>query len=345
MALSVRLALELANRSSLNICFESIVIGVIIFFTVVGNTFVCCAVWRNQRLRTISNMFVVALAISDSLMGILCMPFVFGTLIEGRWLFGDAFCRVHGFTGFTLALVSIHTMSLIAVNRFYCIVKPSKYQNLFRSSRTRIYILIVWLFAFVGSVPPFLLDDGGYSFHPGKGMCLYTFESNLVYTIFIEVAYIGCPLLLISFCYSSVFKEVYRTNKVFVPNQMAVDQLRVNVQETKITKTLAIVFLGFSICWLPASIIDTLGAFYGQPRFKREVYLTYTFMAYLSSLINPIIYGITSRGFRREYKAMLKGLTCHVLWKRNNFHHGQSTTFQESQMEAWQQSRPVEVQG
>lgn len=330
----------LANRSLLNICVESSVIGVIVFLTVVGNTFVCCAVWRNQRLRTISNMFVVALAISDSLMGILCMPFVFGTLIEGRWLFGDAFCRVHGFTGFTLALISIHTMSLIAVNRYYCIVKSAKYQHFFRSSRTRFYIMFVWLFAFVGSVPPFLLENEGYSFQPGKAMCLYTFESNPIYTIFIEVAYIGCPLLLILFCYSSVFKEVYRTNKVFAPNQMTMDQLRVNVQETKITKTLAIVFLGFSICWLPASIIDILGASYGQPRLKREVYLTYTYMAYLSSLINPIIYGITSRGFRREYKAMLKGLTCYMLWKRHDPHHGQSSTFQESQMDVLKQTRP-----
>jgi melatonin receptor type 1B len=182
-----------------------------------------------------------------------------------------------------------------------------------------------------------LLPDGGYSFHPGKAMCLYTFESNVVYTVFIEAGYIGCPLLLISYCYSSVFKEVYRTNKVFAPNQMALDQLRVNVQETKITKTLAIVFLGFSICWLPASIIDILGAAHGQPRFQREVYLTYTYMAYISSLINPIIYGITSRGFRREYKTMINTIMCNRVWKRND--PQQSTTFQESNMEMWRNTR------
>lgn len=271
---------------------------------------VCYAVFRNPRLRTISNMFLVALAISDSLMGILCMPLVLGTLIAGRWPFGDTVCRIHGFTGFTLALTSIHTMGLIAVNRYYCIVKTTKYQNLFKMNRTKMYILLVWLFALVGSVPPFALDDGGYAFQPGKAMCLYTFENNVIYTIFIEAGYIGCPLLLIGFCYSSVFKKVYTTNKVFAQNEMEPEQLRVNIQETKITKTLGIVVLAFSICWLPASIIDTLGAFYGEAPFKREAYLTYTYMAYVSSLINPIIYGITSRGFRREYIAIFKRFTC-----------------------------------
>lgn len=304
------LSTQLSDREAVEVYAECIVLSVMIFVAVSGNIFVCCAVYRNTRLRTISNMFVVALAITDSLMGILCMPFVLGTLAKGKWIFGDTFCVIHGFTGFTLALMSIHTMCLIAVNRYYCIVKSSKYQDLFKTNRTKVYLLVVWLFAFVGSLPPFALRDGGYAFHPGKCMCLYTFENNITYTIFIEAGYIGSPLLIIGFCYASVFKEVYRTNKVFASNQLEPEQLRVNVQETKITKTLAIVFLGFSICWLPASLIDTMGAFYGQAKFGREVYLVYTYMAYLSSLLNPIIYGITTRAFRREYKAMLSSLIC-----------------------------------
>ena len=57
----------------------------------VGNLSVCYAVYRNQRLRTLSNMFVVALAISDILMSTCCMPFSVATLIHGQWIFGEAF--------------------------------------------------------------------------------------------------------------------------------------------------------------------------------------------------------------------------------------------------------------
>ena len=39
-------------------------------------------------------------------------------------------------------------------------------------------------------------------------------------------------------------------------------------------------------------------------------YLTYGFLAYLSSAINPVIYGAMNRHFRREYKAILKKVLC-----------------------------------
>ncbi|EDO45454.1 predicted protein [Nematostella vectensis] len=324
-----KLSHDLATRDTGRVYFESTVMGLIIFFTVSGNTFVCCAIWRNPRLRTISNMFVVALAVSDTSMGVLCMPFTFGTLVSGGWVFGKSFCYVHGFTGMTLALASIYTMSLISVNRYFCIVKPAKYQELFKKRRTVLYILGVWTIAFIGSIPPFFLDDEGYGFQPGKAMCLYKFETNLTFTIFIECVYIACPILLIGYCYSSVFREVYRTNKVFAPNPQSTDQLRAHIQETKITKTLAIVFLGFSLCWVPASIIDTLGSFSGEPPFERPVYLAYTYLAMISSLINPVIYGVTSRAFRQEYKAMFKMIISCGRASSNPGHSGQ-----ESQLES-----------
>ena len=87
--------------------------------------------------------------------------------------------------------------------------------------------------------------------------------------------------------------------------------LRVNVQEAKVTKRLVAVMVGFACCSLPIAIIDNIDIAHGEPTLPRLAYLTYGFLLYLSSTINPFIYCATDKRFRREYKA--------VFWKSFGF--------------------------
>ncbi|XP_078383826.1 melatonin receptor type 1B-like [Oculina patagonica] len=309
MASVESLSLQLATRKDKLVWTETVLFAIINVSAFVGNLSVCYAVYRNQRLRTLSNMFVVALAVSDILMSTWCMPFSVATLIRGQWVFGARFCRFHGFGVFTFGLASLHTMEIIAVSRYFCVVKPDKYIVLFKKQRTLMYIAAVWCVALIGSVPPFFFGHGGFEFQPGKAMCLYTFYTNIAYTVFIECVYIATPLIIITICYAKVFYTVSRSNRVF-SHENKVQLLRANVEEAKVTKTLASVMVGFACCWLPVCIIDYFDAARGEPTLPRQAYLTYGFLVYLSSTINPFIYGITNRQFRREYKAILSGMFC-----------------------------------
>ena len=303
------LSLELATRKGELAWIETALFAIINVPAFVGNLSVCYAVYRNQRLRTLSNMFVVALAVSDILMSTCCMPFSVATLIRGQWSFGEAFCRFHGFGVFTFGLASLHTMGIIAVSRFFCVVKPEKYIVLFKKRRTLMYIALVWCVALIGSVPPFFFEHIGFEFQPGKAMCLYTFDDNIAYTIFIECVYIATPLAIIAFCYSKVFCTVSRSNQVFSLENNP-QRLRANVEEAKVTKTLATVMVGFTCCWLPVCIIDYIDAARGEPTLARRAYLTYGFLVYLSSTINPCVYGATHKQFRRECKAVFRDMLC-----------------------------------
>lgn len=52
-----------------------IVAYVLIFLLcMVGNALVCFTVLRNRHMRTVTNMFILNLAVSDLLVGIFCMP-------------------------------------------------------------------------------------------------------------------------------------------------------------------------------------------------------------------------------------------------------------------------------
>lgn len=46
----------------------------IFFLCMVGNTVVCFIVMRNKHMHTVTNFFILNLAISDLLVGIFCMP-------------------------------------------------------------------------------------------------------------------------------------------------------------------------------------------------------------------------------------------------------------------------------
>ena len=302
------LSQELSTRTEHLVWIETflfVVINVAAFF---GNLSVCYAVYRNQRLRTLANMFVVTLAVSDILSSSCCMPFSVATLARGQWIFGG-FCRFHGFAVFTFGLASLHTMGIIAVSRYFCVVKPEKYTLLFKKRKILMYITVVWLAAFIGSVPPFFFENGGFEFQPGKAMCLYTFQTNIAYTAFIECVYIATPFTLITICYAKVFSTVSRTNRIF-SHRNDPRQLRASIAEAKVTKTLATVMAGFAFCWLPVCIIDYIDAARGEPTLPRQAYLTYGFLVYLSSSINPFIYGATNKHFRQEYKTIIRKLLC-----------------------------------
>ena len=77
--------------------------------------------------------------------------------------------------------------------------------------------------------------------------------------------------------------------------------------KAKVTKRLVAVVVGFAYCWLPIFIVDNIDMAHGEPTLPRPAYLTYGFLVYLSSTINPFMYCATDKRFRREYKV--------VFWK------------------------------
>ena len=82
----------------------------ILLFFFVGNSLTLLVMLLNQRMRTIPNMFVASLAVSDLLLG-LCssVPFGIPALVTSHWLFNDTACQFQGYVSIMLVLASIHT--------------------------------------------------------------------------------------------------------------------------------------------------------------------------------------------------------------------------------------------
>ena len=67
---------------------------VIFLLAVVGNVLVIVTLVQNKRMRTVTNIFLLSLSVSDLLFATLCMPFTLvGNMLE-RFIFGEAVCKI-----------------------------------------------------------------------------------------------------------------------------------------------------------------------------------------------------------------------------------------------------------
>lgn len=88
----------------------SVIIVLFMVASLVGNMLVILSVCRFPAMRTRTNLFLVNLAVTDVMMALLNMPVALVTIIQGRWMFGDAGCQFNGFFFGLGTVLSIHTM-------------------------------------------------------------------------------------------------------------------------------------------------------------------------------------------------------------------------------------------
>ena len=70
-----------------------------------------------------------------------------------------------------------------------------------------------------------------------------------------------------------MFRTVSRSNRVFSQENNP-QQLRANVEEAKVTKSLVAVLVGFACCWLPILVVHNIDAARGEHTLPLQVNLT-----------------------------------------------------------------------
>ncbi|VDI80921.1 Hypothetical predicted protein, partial [Mytilus galloprovincialis] len=66
--------------------------AIIFLLSVMGNCLVILTLFQNRRMRTITNVFLLNLSISDLLLAVFCMPFTLIPLLLRNFIFGEFMC-------------------------------------------------------------------------------------------------------------------------------------------------------------------------------------------------------------------------------------------------------------
>lgn len=68
--------------------------AVVFVVGLVGNALVCVAVYRNHSMRTVTNYFIVNLAVADFMVIFFCLPPTVVWDVTETWFLGTALCKI-----------------------------------------------------------------------------------------------------------------------------------------------------------------------------------------------------------------------------------------------------------
>jgi len=91
--------------------------SVIIVTALCANTLVVVVITSTRQLQTVTNVFLVSLAVSDSLVAGVNMPFQLLFHLHNEWTLGEPLCKLTNYVQGVVIVSSILTLSGIAVDR------------------------------------------------------------------------------------------------------------------------------------------------------------------------------------------------------------------------------------
>lgn len=327
---------SLAEALDLQALSVGIVLAVFILFAIVGNILVILSVACNRQLQTVTNYFIINLAIADLLLSTLVLPFSATLEVLGTWVFGRIFCDIWAAVDVLCCTASIMSLCIISIDRYVGVKHSLKYPTIMTEKKAVVIIIVLWVSSMVISIGPLL----GWKEPPPEddSQCSITEEPG--YALFSSLFSFYLPLLVILIMYFKVYIVARRTTKSLEAgvkkerNKSMEVVLRIHCRslvesnansrkghtfrsslsvrlikfsrEKKAAKTLAIVVGVFILCWLPFFIVLPLGSFFPNLKPSDGVFKVIFWLGYFNSCVNPIIYPCSSKEFKRAFIRLLR---------------------------------------
>ncbi|KAK3100798.1 hypothetical protein FSP39_025456 [Pinctada imbricata] len=180
---------------------------VLIFLaSVIGNTLVILTLIQNERMRTVTNVFLLNLSISDLLLAVFCMPFTFIPVMLKNFIFGEIMCISIRYLQGVAVAVSCFTLVAISLERYFAICRPLESRAWQTRSHSYKLIIICWLLALAIMVPIPVFTKH-LTFPWGVSICKEQWNNHEVekaYQVFITVILLLIPLLIITAAYGLI---------------------------------------------------------------------------------------------------------------------------------------------
>ncbi|CAG9795164.1 unnamed protein product [Diatraea saccharalis] len=117
-----------------------------------GNGLVCFVVHTTPQMKTVTNYFIVNLAVGDIFMTLFCVPFSFVPMLVLRyWPFGEVMCKIVNYSQTVSVLVSAYTLLAISIDRYIAIIHPLKPR--LGKAAAKMIVVAVWTGALATAAP------------------------------------------------------------------------------------------------------------------------------------------------------------------------------------------------
>uniref|UniRef100_A0A8C3AFZ6 Gastrin/cholecystokinin type B receptor n=1 Tax=Cyclopterus lumpus TaxID=8103 RepID=A0A8C3AFZ6_CYCLU len=204
------------SPKDINQTVRIVLYSLIFLLSVLGNSLIIAVLVRNRRMRTVTNLFLLSLAISDLMVSLVCIPFTLIPNLMRDFIFGTGMCKlVMYFMGVS---VSVSTFNLVAISleRYSAICNPLTSRTWQTKSHAAKVITATWVVSFILMLPypvssvlkPFTRHNNSTGF-----MCRLVWPNDVIqqswYVSLVLLLFL-IPGIVIMSAYGLICLELYR---------------------------------------------------------------------------------------------------------------------------------------
>nr|XP_046224102.1 relaxin-3 receptor 1-like [Oncorhynchus gorbuscha] len=293
----------------------SVIYSVVCALGLIGNILVLYLmkskqVWKKSSI----NLFVTSLAVTD-FQFVLTLPFwAIENALDFTWLFGKAMCKIVSYVTAMNMYASVFFLTAMSVARYWSVASAlNSRRRRPRCCSAGFMSIVIWVAAIFAALPHAVFSTTATV--SNEELCLVKFPDTVDAQFWLGLYHsqkvlIGflIPLGIISVCYLLLLRFITSKN---VNTSTA-------KRRSKVTKSVTIVVLSFFLCWLPNQALTAWGILikHNVVHFSWAYYTTqaYVFpvsvcLAHSNSCLNPILYCLMRREFRKALKKLFWQIT------------------------------------
>uniref|UniRef100_T1JHH5 G-protein coupled receptors family 1 profile domain-containing protein n=1 Tax=Strigamia maritima TaxID=126957 RepID=T1JHH5_STRMM len=297
----------------------TLIYSFILITGIIGNIGTCIVIAKIKSMHTATNYYLFSLAISDLLLLILGLPQeIYQLWVPLPYTFGELFCVFRGLAAETSSNASVLLITAFTAERYLAICHPLRAHTWSKLTRALKVIGVIWLVAIVCALPV-ALQFGIIYQQPGIAECNVKHSLDPAFELS-TFLFFCLPMTVISVLYILIGlklrmpKSLHRSKGNNVCMLSSNEHTPPGSQQTlsssrkAVLKMLVAVVVAFFICWAPFHAQRLLAIYASHPPSSVviETYNILTYMSgvlyYISATINPILYHIMSRKFRRAFR-------------------------------------------
>lgn len=302
-------------------------LGLLTLSTAVVNAAVIIAILTTRKLRLPANYLICSLAVTDFLVAVLVMPLSILYIATATWNLGHVVCEVWLSVDVTCCTCSILHLCVIALDRYWAITKAVEYARKRTPRHAVTMVTAVWVASVFISAPPLFWRRR----NAAANECAIEHD-QLGYSIYSTFGAFYIPMTLILLLYYRIYaaaKTLYQKRGSsrhlsdslhhfrvdLSPSDPGVELEKLNSpderiqmcssRERKAARILGLILGAFILCWLPFFIKELLMALKVlEPSPHVSDFLTW--LGYMNSLINPLLYTSFNDDFKQAFKRLLQ---------------------------------------
>ncbi|XP_042331512.1 CX3C chemokine receptor 1 isoform X1 [Sceloporus undulatus] len=270
--------------------FLPILYAVVFTIGLVGNFLVIFTIVRSGHQKSITDIFLLNLAISD-LLFVISLPF-WASYIIHEWTLGNLSCQIVS-SFYTVGFFGgLFFITVISIDRYLAIVHATYVMKARTVPRGCLTSIAVWALAVLFAAPHFVFIQ------KSENKCTSVYPEHLekIWPAFsyMEINVIGflLPMCIISFCYLSIIKTLLSCK---------------NNRKKRAVKLILTVVIVFFLFWTPyhVSLFLQILRFYDffetctSLRLLEYIMHVTEPLAFSHCCLNPIIYAFASEKFRK----------------------------------------------